>query len=350
VIGQLLGQGIIRSLVQNTSKWSYRIPFGLQWAFILPISIGIYFAPESPWWLVRHGRLPEAKSALLRLTSLDTGVAFNADETVAMMNHTNEVEKFFNAGNTFLACFRGTDRRRTEIACVVWITQNLCGSALWGFAPYFYEQAGLPTAKAFDLGVGLYGAAIVANVLCWYWMAVAGRRTLYLIGQALSLVLLLVTGVVGCLKASEAGTQWALGSLIILLAVVFDSTLGPVSLLSSRMSPPSSLSNQSVDTYLSQDSHVNNYGSQVCYTLVAEIPSTRLRVRTTVIARISYNFVGLATNTITPKMLNPSAWNWKGKTGFFWAGATGLTLLWCWFRLVDFFLSSWFRFSCVWGS
>lgn len=165
-----------------------------------------------------------------------------------MMKHTNEVEKFFNAGNTFLACFRGTDRRRTEIACVVWITQNLCGSALWGFAPYFYEQAGLPTARAFDLGVGLYGAAIVANVLCWYWMAVAGRRTLYLVGQALSLVVLLVTGVVGCLKASEAGTEWALGSLIILLAVVFDSTLGPVSLLSAQLS---SRSNRSMDGYLS---------------------------------------------------------------------------------------------------
>lgn len=299
VIGQLIGQGVIRALVHNDSKWSYRIPFGLQWAFILPISIGICFAPESPWWLVRHGRLEEAKKALLRLTSLDTGVDFSADETVAMMKHTNEVEKFFNSGNTFLACFKGTDLRRTEIACVVWITQNLCGSALWGFAPYFYEQAGLPTAKAFDLGVGLYGAAILANFLCWYWIAIAGRRTLYLIGQVLSILILLITGSIGCLPTSP-GVSWTLGSLIIILAIVFDTTLGPV-----------------------------------CYTLVAEIPSTRLRVRTTVIARIAYNVVGLATNTITPKMLNPSAGNWKGKTGFFWAGTTILTLIWCWFRLPE---------------
>ena len=34
-------------------------------------------------------------------------------------------------------------------------------------------------------------------------------------------------------------------------------------------------------------------------------------------------------------MLNPSAWNWKGKTGFFWAGATLLCLVWCWFRLPE---------------
>jgi SP family general alpha glucoside:H+ symporter-like MFS transporter len=49
VVGQLLGQGIIRGLAHNNSEWSYRIPFGLQWAFILPIFVGVWFAPESPW-------------------------------------------------------------------------------------------------------------------------------------------------------------------------------------------------------------------------------------------------------------------------------------------------------------
>jgi MFS transporter, SP family, general alpha glucoside:H+ symporter len=49
VIGQLLGQGVIRGLAHNKSERSYRIPFGLQWAFILPIFVGIWFAPESPW-------------------------------------------------------------------------------------------------------------------------------------------------------------------------------------------------------------------------------------------------------------------------------------------------------------
>ena len=228
VIGQLIGQGVIRSLVNNNSKWSYRIPFGLQWAFIVPIFTGIFFAPESPWWLVRHGRLEDAKRSLLRLTSRDTGVDFNADETVAMMEHTNAVEKYLNPGNSYLDCFRGTDRRRTEIACVVWVTQNLCGSALWGFAPYFYEQAGLATTRSFDLSVGLYGLAIIANLLLWIWMRIAGRRTLYLIGLILTFTILMITGGVGTLPETPA-VSWTLGSLIIILAFVFDTTLGPVS-------------------------------------------------------------------------------------------------------------------------
>lgn len=48
VIGQLLGTGVLRSLVHNESEWSYRLPFALQWAFAIPLLICIMFAPESP--------------------------------------------------------------------------------------------------------------------------------------------------------------------------------------------------------------------------------------------------------------------------------------------------------------
>ena len=34
-------------------------------------------------------------------------------------------------------------------------------------------------------------------------------------------------------------------------------------------------------------------------------------------------------------MLNPTAWNWGAKTGFFWAGMCGILLLWTYFRLPE---------------
>ena len=54
--------------------------------------IGVLSAPESPWWLTRHEKSDQARRSLLRLAST-TGGDFNVDETVAMMQHTNEVEK-----------------------------------------------------------------------------------------------------------------------------------------------------------------------------------------------------------------------------------------------------------------
>ena len=299
LLGQILGVGVIRGLVNNNSEWSYRIPFALQWAFAVLILVGVIFAPESPWWLVRHGQPERAKKSLLRLTRKGDH-DFNADDTVAMMQHTNEVEKYLNKGGlSYLDCFRGADLRRTEIAAMVWVTQSVCGSALTGFAAYFYEQAGFSTSRSFDLAVGMYGLAIVGNILAWVWMQYAGRRTLYLVGLTGCFICLVAGGIVGSLPVTAA-TSWTLGSLIILLTFVYDSTVGPV-----------------------------------CYTLVAEIPSTRLRVKTVVLARVAYNLASIVVNVVTPRMLNPTAWNWKGKSCFLYAGTTLVCLAWCYFRLPE---------------
>jgi SP family general alpha glucoside:H+ symporter-like MFS transporter len=34
-------------------------------------------------------------------------------------------------------------------------------------------------------------------------------------------------------------------------------------------------------------------------------------------------------------MLNPTAWNWKAKSGFFWAGLCFLCAVWTYFRLPE---------------
>lgn len=93
----------------------------------MPLFIGIYFAPESPWWLVRKGRIEDAKKSLLRLTSQSRVSDFNADETVAMMVHTTALEENITAGSSYLDCFKGIDLRRTEIVCMCWAIQNLSG-------------------------------------------------------------------------------------------------------------------------------------------------------------------------------------------------------------------------------
>jgi SP family general alpha glucoside:H+ symporter-like MFS transporter len=34
-------------------------------------------------------------------------------------------------------------------------------------------------------------------------------------------------------------------------------------------------------------------------------------------------------------MLNPTAWNWGAKTGFFWAGFCFLSAVWVWFEMPE---------------
>ncbi|MCJ1230228.1 hypothetical protein MMC12_006900 [Toensbergia leucococca] len=298
VFGQIVGSGVLRGLLVRTDQWAYRVPFAIQWIWPVPIIIGVLFAPESPWWLVRRGRNGDAKKALLRLTSSNVS-DFNPDETIAMMVHTNELEKQMREGQSYWDCFKGVDLRRTEIVSMVWIIQTLCGSPMMGYSTYFYEQAGLPTTKSFDMALAQYAIGIVGTVGSWFLMQRVGRRTLYVYGQLIMIVILVVVGGIGCAKESN-GTAWATGSLLLIFTFFYDFTVGPV-----------------------------------CYSLVAEIPSTRLRIKTVVIARNAYNVAGIIVNIIMPRMLNPSAWNWKGKAAFFWAGTCCLCLLWTYFRLPE---------------
>lgn len=296
LLGQMTAVGVLRGFINIQSSLSYKIPFALQWAWAIPILIGVAFAPESPWLLVRKGKYDQAKKSLTRLTT--RAMDFDVDESVALMKKTNEVEKQLQAGMTYLDCFKGVNLRRTEIACVVWMTQTLCGAPMTGYATYFYRQAGFGVQQSFDLSLGMYGMAIIGNIISWFLLPILGRRTSYLWGTGMTCLTLILGGIVG--TQSGPWVSWVLGSLLILFTFIYDLTIGPV-----------------------------------CYSLVAEIPSTRLRVKTVVLARVAYNLAGIIANVLMPKMLNPAAWNWRGKTCFLWAGTCFLCWVYCWFRLPE---------------
>ncbi|KAK9423814.1 putative Major facilitator superfamily (MFS) profile domain-containing protein [Seiridium unicorne] len=300
VIGQILASVILRALVNRTDQWGYRIPFALQWFWPIPICLAVVFAPESPWWLVRRGCIKEARKSVARLTSGKTNAEFNIDHTVAMMVYTDHLEKTVSAGTSYTDCFKGIDLRRTEIVCGVWACQVLCGSAYSGYSSYFFQQAGLDVSNAFTLTLAQYCIGAVGVLASWFLMGWFGRRTLYLAGLAIMVVVLAIIGFAGLAGRSNIGAQWAIGSMILVYTFVYDSTVGPV-----------------------------------CYALVAEIPSTRLKTKSVVLARNSYNITGIVNNVITPLMINPTAWNWGAKSGFFWAGSCALCFVWAYFRLPE---------------
>ncbi|POS82420.1 hypothetical protein EPUL_005358, partial [Erysiphe pulchra] len=155
LIGQLLSSGVLRILVGGSNQWVFRIPFALQWLCPIPLAIAVYFAPESPWWLVRHGLEKDAKKALARLSSSKNAPSsFKVDDCLKMIIATNETERDLADGAGFKDCFGNANRRRTEISCITWIIQTMCGSALMGYSTYFFVQAGLNTQMAFNMSLG----------------------------------------------------------------------------------------------------------------------------------------------------------------------------------------------------
>ena len=96
----------------------------------------IYLAPESPWWLVRREQPEAALKALDRL-SMNT---VNNDETLAFMFHTIKIEQELKLGASFMDCFKGPDRRRTEIEVFVRIADALATFGLVS-GTFFFENA-----------------------------------------------------------------------------------------------------------------------------------------------------------------------------------------------------------------
>ena len=125
-----------------------------------------------------------------------------------------------------------------------------------------------------------------------------GRSTIYMSGNAIMFVLLVVIGALGFVKSREA--QLAIGILLVISTLVNMITIGPS-----------------------------------CYPIVAETPSGRLRYKTIVIGRFTYNLTGIFSNSVTPRMLSATAWNWGAKAALFYAGTNLLCNIWCWFRLPE---------------
>jgi hypothetical protein len=143
-------------MISDESNWSYRIPFALQWIFPIPIFVAVYFAPESPWWLIRQNRFVDAKKSLRRLrtkpkTQSDALFDAKIDGMLETMIQTNEHEQEMQSGTSYKDCFKGVDRRRTEITCMVWIIQTLCGGTFMGFSTYFCKPPFYPQLNSLAL-------------------------------------------------------------------------------------------------------------------------------------------------------------------------------------------------------
>lgn len=276
-IGQFISAGVLKGLVNNDTEWSYRVPFAVQWIWPVPLFIAAWMAPESPWFLVRTNQLDAAKKSLQRLSEPEHQVDF--DGTIAMMVHTNKLEIEEREGVNYWDAFRGTNRRRTEIACMGFMSQITNGGALCYSGSFFFQQTGISASASYGIALGGTGIAFLGVIVSWFYISRWGRRTIWLTGFS-SLVLILWTiGFLALPKQTKA-LAWAQSLLCVVWLGAYSMSVGPI-----------------------------------IYTVVAEIGSTRLRTQTVVLAR-SFYYVGniICGGLLQPKLISPGAWNAKGKT------------------------------------
>ena len=271
----------------------------VQWAWPVPLLFLAFFAPESPWWLVRQGRTEDAKKVLTRISSPGYWADKNIDAYIAVLKHTDEIERAESAGASFKDLWKGTNRRRTEIQMGAWACQVWSGTAMTAYAVQFFKTAGMSTVAAFNLNIVVTAMNLVGCALEMVLVTRIGRRPMILIGLVILGLMLLLIGVFGSIKETT-GTLQGIGACCAIINLVYHATVGPLT-----------------------------------YTVAAEVPSTRLRVKSVAWGRAFYAINYNATSQLTPRMVSSSDWNWGAKAAYFWLGGNIGITTWAYFRLPE---------------
>jgi len=269
----------------DSSAW--KVPLALQWIFPTPLMVIIFFAPESPWWLVRHGR---SKEALRSLQRVGRRSRTNPEESLAMIERTVEIERHMGGTPQLIDLVRGTDLRRTIITCLMYASQNFAGNLIANQATFFFEQAGMSQSFSFQLSLINSCLGFFANACSWLLTGWFGRRTIYLWGTAVNITFLIILGICASVTQNN-GTNYAQAVLGVLISFVFAGAMGPVS-----------------------------------YTIISETSSVRLRALSTGVGRAAYYVAEIPMIYLASQLLNPTGWNVAGKCGYVWGG----TAIVCW--------------------
>ncbi|KZL84062.1 maltose permease mal61 [Colletotrichum incanum] len=300
--GSFLATIVLRGSIELEGDLGWKVPYAVQWVWVVPLFIVGFCCPESPWYLIRKGRIEDAEKSLRRLARKNHYTEQSMAETLALMKHTNEMEKIESAGATYKDCFRGTNLRRTGIICMAWIIQILNGQSICSYAVVFLRSAGMPTTQSFNFNMGIQSVNIFGTAIAIVLMGRIGRRTFFFFGSSFIGFLMLIIGILGSVGVSASGVALGVGVVLIITNLTFKMSLGPTT-----------------------------------YTIVGESSSSRIRAQTIVLGRAVYVVGQIIIQQLNPRMLNSTgdAWNWGPRAGFLYFGLCCIWAVWIFFFLPE---------------
>lgn len=218
-----------------------------------------------------------------------------AEAHIVNIQYTHSKAREETQGSSFLECFKGTNRRRTLITVMPLTIQALCGvSFISSYSTYYFELAGNSVQRSFQLSCGAQALSIAGNICSWFLIDSLGRRPLILWGLCGLTVLLFITGGLG--TSSAPGPLQGTVALIMLYNFVFNLIIG-----------------------------------SVVYTIIAEIPTGKLRSKTIALSLTCQQILYTIQSFVLPYIFNPDKANLGAKTSFIYGGLSVLSCVYLFF-------------------
>ncbi|KAL4750670.1 hypothetical protein BDW72DRAFT_175359 [Aspergillus terricola var. indicus] len=281
-----------------TTRWAYRSVFAAQWGFAAIALALILFMPESPWWLVSKSRESDALSSLSRLGYN------NGEQTkkLSTIKTTLDQIRRETEGVTYAECFRTSNLRRTIISIAPLSIQAMSGIIFAAsYSTYYFQLAGYTDAMSFRLQIVQQVMSIFGNLMSYLLIDRLGRRNLMLYGLGIMTCILMITGGLGVVASdvnnpNSGGAVKGTVALILLYCWWYNCTIGAAG-----------------------------------YTLLAEVSTSRLRIKTIAIGLALQNALYTMWSFVLPYLFNPDKANLGAKVTFIFGGLSVTSLVYLWF-------------------
>nr|WP_268952436.1 sugar porter family MFS transporter [Saccharopolyspora terrae] len=208
----------------DTGSWRWMLGLGAVPAVLL--GIGIYFQPESPRWLVKHGRADQARAVLTSLRGS------NAEEVEQELDEIQAADREKEAENAVGVRELLTPRLRRVVLLGLGLVffQNFIGiNTIIYYAPTLLTTLGFGTSGAILANVGIGVVNVLMTLPALRMIDRVGRKSLLAVGSIGMLVSMLVLGVANVVGVSYGPLLVAitLGSILVYIAS-FAVSWGPV--------------------------------------------------------------------------------------------------------------------------
>ncbi|KAH3898654.1 related to maltose permease [Saccharomycodes ludwigii] len=303
VIGQFVANGVADGFATNTSKWAYKVPFAIQFIWPVLILVILPFAPESPYWLVRKGKMDAAKKSVRKICGPKASEEIVENRLMVIVN-TTSLEDELEKSSSYWDLFKGSNLRRTEVATVVYSIQVFCGVPFAvNYSTYFFSIAtDIKTSVSFDLALGSAAIGFAATCSAWVFLSYFGRRFIYNVCMVLLTTVLFVIGFLDCPKSytSHESLAYAQASLMLVWNFIYQMSAGATA-----------------------------------FTIISENSAMNVRSKTIAFATAVQALFFIVATVVVPYMLNPDNGNLRGKTGFVFGAFCFVCTVWSFFRLPE---------------